>query len=112
MSQTLTISPKKPRIASIRELVEAYSTAPIVRCERSDALFTATPTSLVYMNAKDPTPTQELHSREALAPVFADSTVRHDDALPWQTTILTLTRDEPQANYCMPHHLTTTMKHA
>ena len=27
---------------------------------------------MVYMNAKDPTPSQELHSREALAPVFAD----------------------------------------
>ena len=26
---------------------------------------------VVYMNAKDPTPSQELHSREALAPVFA-----------------------------------------
>ena len=27
---------------------------------------------MVYMNAKDPTPAQELHSREALAPVFAE----------------------------------------
>jgi len=26
----------------------------------------------MYMNANDPTPSQELHSREAPAPVFAD----------------------------------------
>ena len=36
------------------------------------ALFTADTHFVVYMNAKDPTPSMELHSREALAPVFAD----------------------------------------
>jgi len=35
-------------------------------------LFTADTHFVVYMNAKDPKPSQELHSREELAPVFAD----------------------------------------
>jgi len=60
------------------------------------------------MNAKDPTPSQELHSREALAPVFADlnqyAATMH---LLGQTTILTLANDRGTAEtYCMPHHLT------
>ena len=36
------------------------------------ALFTTDTHFVVYMDAKDPKPSQELHSREALAPVFAD----------------------------------------
>ena len=72
------------------------------------ALFTADTHFVVYMNAKDPTPSQELHSREALAPVFADlnqyAATMH---FLGQTTILTLTRDRGTGEtYCMPHHLT------
>jgi len=72
------------------------------------ALFTADMHFVVYMNAKDPKPSQELHSREALAPVFADlnqyAATMH---LLGQTTILSLTRDGGTAEtYCMPHHLT------
>jgi hypothetical protein len=60
------------------------------------------------MNAKDPTPSQELHSREALAPVFADlkqyAATMH---LLGQTTILMLTHDRGTGEtYCIPHHLT------
>ena len=57
----------------IRELVETYA-----RCaDRGDAkgqmaLFTPNTPFVVYMNAKDPTPTMDFHSREALGPVFAD----------------------------------------
>jgi hypothetical protein len=36
------------------------------------SLYTADTHFVVYMNAKDPTPSQEQRSREALAPVFAD----------------------------------------
>jgi hypothetical protein len=74
MSKHATISPSEAadRLA-IRELVEAYAHC----ADRRDAkgqkpLFTADTHFVVYMNAKDPTPSQELHSREALAPVFAD----------------------------------------
>src|SRR5450755_1905329 len=73
MSQHVTVSPAEAadRLA-IRELVEAYAHC----ADRRDAkgqmsLFTTDTHFVVYMNAKDPTPSQELHSREALAPVFA-----------------------------------------
>ena len=36
---------------------------------------------VVYMNAKNPTTSQELHSREALAPVFAKLNKYGADAL-------------------------------
>jgi hypothetical protein len=72
------------------------------------ALFSVDTHFVVSMNTKDPTPSQELHSREALAPVFADlnqyAATMH---FLGQTTILTLTRDRGTAEtYCMPHHLT------
>jgi hypothetical protein len=72
------------------------------------ALFTVDTHFVVYMNAKDARPSQELHSREALAPVFADlnqyAATMH---FLGQTTILTLTGDRGTGEtYCMPHHLT------
>jgi len=58
------------------------------------ALFTPDTHCVVYMNAKDPKPSQELHSREALAPVFADlnkySATMH---FVGQSAILMLTAD-------------------
>src|SRR5580692_1544727 len=110
MAKHASISPEEAtdRLA-IRELIENYA-----RCaDRRDAhgqmaLFTPDAHFVVYMNAKDPTPSQELHSREELAPVFADlnryAATMH---LLGQTTILTLTRDRGTAEtYCMPHHYT------
>jgi len=74
VSKHVSISPTEAadRLA-IRELVEAYAHC----ADRRDAngqmaLFTKNAHFLVYMNANDPKPSQELHSREALAPVFAD----------------------------------------
>ena len=96
MSKHVAISPQEAadRLA-IRELIEAYA-----RCaDRRDAkgqmaLFTLDTRFVVYMDAKAPTPSQELHSREALAPVFADlnqcAVTMH---FLGQTTIRTLTRD-------------------
>ena len=74
MSQHVTISPSEAadRLA-IRELVEAYAHCADRRDAKGQmALFTADTYFVVYMNAKDPKPSQELHSREALAPVFAE----------------------------------------
>jgi hypothetical protein len=110
VSKHATISPEEAadRLA-IRELVDAYAHCADRRDAKGQmALFTADTHFLVYMNAKDPTPTQELHSRDALAPVFADlnqyAATMH---FLGQTTILTLTRDQGTAEtYCMPHHLT------
>jgi hypothetical protein len=110
MSQHLTISPSEAadRLA-IRELVEAYAHC----ADRRDAggqmaLFTADTHFVVYMNAKDPTPSQELHSRDGLAPVFADLN-KYAATMHFlgQTTILTLANDRGTGEtYCMPHHLT------
>src|SRR5579864_3706123 len=74
MSEHITISPAEAadRLA-IRELVEAYAHCADRRDAKGQmALFTADTHFVVYMNAKDSKPSQELHSREALAPVFAD----------------------------------------
>jgi hypothetical protein len=63
---------------------------------------------VVYMNAKDPNLSQELRSREQLAPVFADLN-KYAATMHFlgQTTILTLTGDRGTGEtYCMPHHLT------
>src|SRR6266853_5981095 len=71
MSNHATISPSEAadRLA-IRELVEAYPHCADRRDVKAQmSLFTADTHFVVYMNAKDPTPSQELHSREALAPV-------------------------------------------
>ena len=94
---------------AIRELIEAYAHF----ADRRDAkgqmsLFTQDTHFVVFMNAKDPAPSQELHSREALAPVFADLN-RYAATMHFlgQTTILMLTSDRGTGEtYCMPHHLT------
>src|SRR5579864_6893413 len=110
MSQHLTISPGEvaDRLA-IRELIEAYAHY----ADRRDAtgqmsLFTPDTHFVVYMNAKDPKPSQELHSREALAPVFADLN-KYDATMHFvgQSTILSLTADRGTGEaYCLAHHLT------
>jgi SnoaL-like domain len=110
MSQHLTISPNEAadRLV-IRELVEAYAHCADRRDAKGQmALFTADTHFIVYMNAKDPKPSQELNSREALAPVFADLN-KYVATMHFlgQTTILTLTNDRGTGEtYCMPHHLT------
>jgi SnoaL-like protein len=110
MSKHISISPAEAadRLA-IRELVEAYAHCADRRDAKSQmSLFTADTHFVVYMNAKNPTPSQELHSREALAPVFADlnkyAATMH---FVGQSTILTLTADRGTGEtYCLAHHLT------
>jgi hypothetical protein len=63
---------------------------------------------VVYMNAKDSTPSQELHSRGELAPVFADLN-KYDSTMHFvgQSTIYTLTGDGATGEaYCLAHHHT------
>ena len=100
MSRHVDILPEEAadRLA-IRELVEAYAHYADRRDAKGQiALFTPNAHFVVYMNAKDPKPSQELNSREALAPVFADlnqyAATMH---FLGQTTILTLTRDRQRA---------------
>jgi hypothetical protein len=110
MSKHVAVSPHEAadRLA-IRELVEAYAHC----ADRRDAngqmsLFTADTHFVVYMDTKDSKPTQELHTREALAPVFAElnkyAATTHFVA---QSTIVTLTSDRATGEaYCLAHHVT------
>jgi len=110
MSKHVSISPNEAadRLA-IRELVEAYAHC----ADRRDAkgqmyLFTQDTHFVVYLNAKNPKPSQELHSRESLAPVFADLN-KYAATMHFlgQTTIITLANGRGTGEtYCMPHHLT------
>ena len=110
MSTHVAISPTDAadRLA-IRELVEAYAHCADRRDAKGQmALFTPDTHFVVYMNAKDPTPSQELNSREALAPVFADLN-KYDATTHFvgQSTILTLTNDRANGEaYCLAHHVT------
>ena len=109
MSKHLSISPEEAadRLA-IRELVEAYAHCADRRDAKGQmALFTADTHFVVYMNAKDPTPAQELHSREALAPVFADLN-QYDATTHFvgQSTIFTLEANRGMGEaYCLAHHV-------
>jgi hypothetical protein len=110
MSKHVTISPSEAadRLA-IRELVEAYAHC----ADRRDAkgqmsLFTADTHFVVYMNAKDAKPSQELNSREELAPVFADLN-KYEATMHFvgQSMILSLTGDRATGEaYTLAHHLT------
>ena len=110
MSKHVTISPGEAadRLA-IRELVESYAHCADRRDAKGQmALFTPDTHFVVYMNAKDPTPSQEVHTREALAPVFDDlnkyAATMH---FVGQSTILTLTNDRATGEaYTIAHHLT------
>jgi hypothetical protein len=72
------------------------------------ALFTEDTHFVVYMDAKDPKPSQELHSRAALAAVFADlnkyAATQH---FVGQSTIFAFDGDRATGEaYTMAHHLT------
>ena len=110
MSKHVTISPAEAadRLA-IRELVEAYAHCADRRDAKGQmALFTEDTHFVVYMDAKDPKPTQELRSRASLAPVFADlnkyAATMH---FVGQSTIVDLAGDHGTGEvYCIAHHLT------
>src|SRR6202795_4443620 len=110
MSQHVAISPTEAadRLA-IRELIEGYAHCADRRdAEGQMSLFTADTHFVVYMNAKDPTPSQQLHSREALAPMFAELN-KYDATTHFvgQSTIFTLTDDRGSGEaYCLAHHVT------
>jgi hypothetical protein len=110
MSKHVAIPPAEAadRLA-IRELVEAYAHC----ADRRDAkgqmsLFTEDAHFVVYMNARDSAPSQELHSREALAPVFAELN-KYDATTHFvgQSTIFKLSDDRASGDaYCLAHHVT------
>jgi len=112
MSKHPSVSPEEAadRLA-IRELIEAYAHC----ADRRDAkgqmsLFTRDTHFVVYMNAKDPKPSQELYSREALAPVFANlNQYNATTHFVGQSTVFTLNDERATGEaYCLAHHITVT----
>ncbi len=109
MSKHAAISPSEAadRLA-IRELVEAYAHCADRRDAKGQmALFTEDTHFVVYMDAKNPKPSQELHSREALAPVF-DDLDKYASTMHFvgQSTILTLSSEQATGEaYTLAHHL-------
>lgn len=109
MARHVTIPPAEAadRLA-IRELVEEYAYC----ADRRDAagqmaLFTSDTHFVVYMDAKNPTPSQDLHSRDALGPVFADLN-KYDATMHFvgQSTIFTLTPERATGGaYCLANHV-------
>ena len=110
MSKHISISPTEAADRlSIRELVEAYAHCADRRDAKGQmALFTEDTHFVVYMDAKDPKPSMDLHSRAALAPVFDDlnkyAATMH---FVGQSRILSLTEDRATGDaYTLAHHLT------
>jgi hypothetical protein len=110
MSKHLTISPAEAadRLA-MRELVEAYAHC----ADRRDAkgqmsLFVEDTHFVVYMNARDPKPSQELRSCDALAPVFANlNKYEATTHFVGQSTSFKVTEDRATGEaYCLAHQVT------
>jgi hypothetical protein len=101
---------RKPRIASQSANSSRHThTAPNRRDAKGQmVLFTADTHFVVFMNARGPTPSLELHSREALALVFADlNKYEATTHFVEQSTIFTLTAERATSeSYCLAHHLT------
>ena len=105
---TISLAEAADRL-SIRELVEAYAHCADRRDAKGQmALFTENTHFVVYMDSKNPTPSQEFHSREALAPVFDDlNKYNATTHFLGQSTIITLTSNRATGEaYCLAHHVT------
>jgi ketosteroid isomerase-like protein len=104
----LSIQEMADRLA-IRELVEAYAHCADRRdAEGQMSLFVPDTHFVVFKDAKDPHPTQDLNSRAELAPVFAElNKYAATTHFVGQTTISTLTGDRATGEtYCLAHHVT------
>jgi ketosteroid isomerase-like protein len=108
MTSHATISPLEAadRLA-IRELIDAYAHCADRRDAKGQmALFTGDTRFLVFMDTTAAEPTQELHGRESLAPVFDDlnqyvATMHFNG----QSTILLDGDRASGESYCLAHHL-------
>jgi len=110
MSKHVAVTPAEAadRLA-IRELVEAYAHCADRRDAKGQmALFTEDTHFVVFMDAKDPKPSMDLHSRAQLGPVFNDldkyAATMH---FVGQSSVLSLTDDRATGEaYTLAHHLT------
>jgi hypothetical protein len=94
---------------AIRELIDAYAHCADRRdAEGQKSLFTADTRFVVYMEGEGSEPTQELHAREALTPVFDD--LNRYEATTHFNGQSTVALDGDRAtgeSYCLAHHLFT-----
>ena len=109
MATHTTILPQEAadRLA-IRELFDAYAHCADRRDAKGQmALFTEDTRFLVHMDAKAAEPTQELHGRDSLAPVFdalnAYTATMHFNG---QSTVVLDGDRATGESYCIAHHLT------
>jgi len=93
---------------AIRELVDAYADCADRRDAKGQmALFTPDTHFVVYMDAKSAIPSQELHGRESLAPVFENlnsyAVTTHFNG---QSTVQLDGDRATGVSYCLAHHVT------
>jgi hypothetical protein len=92
---------------AIRELVDAYA----YRADRRDiegqmSLFTADSEFLVYMDGRNPVPTQEIRGRDGLRPVFENlSTYEATTHFNGQSTVTWEQDAATGVSYCLAHHV-------
>ena len=92
---------------AIRELIDAYAHCADTRdAEGQKALFTDDTHFVVYMDGEGTAPTQDLHGREALTPVFA--ALNQYEVTMHFNGQSTVSLDGDRANgdtYCIAHHV-------
>ena len=92
---------------AIRELVDAYAHCADRRdVEGQMSLFTADTEFLVYMDSRNPVPTQEVRGREGLRPVFENlSAYEATTHFNGQSTVIREQDSATGVSYCLAHHV-------
>lgn len=92
---------------AIRELIDAYAHCADRRDAQGQmALFTEDTHFVVFMDSRVPEPSQELHSRQELAPVFAHlNTYQATTHFNGQSTVAIEGERATGETYCLAHHL-------
>ena len=106
IGMTMSAEEAAGRLA-IRELFDAYAHCADRRDAKGQmALFTPDTRFLVYMDSRSEQPTQELHGREALAPVFDNlNTYQATMHFNGQSTVVLDGDRATGESYCIAHHL-------
>jgi hypothetical protein len=93
----------------IRELIDAYARCADRReADQQKALFTDDTHFAVYLNGEGTEPTEDLHGREALTPVF-DALNQYEVTMHFngQSTVTLEDPDATAESYCIAHHVFT-----
>lgn len=92
---------------AIRELVDAYAHCADRRdVEGQMSLFTADTEFLVYMDSRNAAPTQAIHGRDGLRPVFENlSTYEATTHFNGQCTVTWAPDSATGTSYCLAHHV-------